>query len=170
MIIILTAAEAGRCHCYTFHGWSEPQPGQPGLLLASLSRQHNNTFPDKLQFQCGMPFNKCHVYSSQLVSQNWCNKTIFSGDTVSALFRCLSEGPRNERQHCLGTFLGTAMGHFVAQIEQQSAQSALSLVVIDCEILENEQKWPKATQCLVKQAAVVPARQIQDKIVLRPLS
>ena len=61
-------------------------------------------------------------------------------DTVSAIFRCLSSGARNDPEHCLGTFLGTAMGHFVAQIEQQSAQSVLSLVVINCEILENEQK------------------------------
>ena len=69
------------------------------------------------------------------------NYFFWGHSAVSALFRCLSaEGPSNERQHCLGTFLGTAMGHFVAQIEQQSAQSALSLVVIDCEILENEQK------------------------------
>ena len=128
---------------------------------ASLSRPHwleTRLFQSSSNFNAECPLTSalclCIHHSS---CQNWCNKTIFSGDTVSAFFRCLSEGPRNDLQHCLGTFLGTAMGHFVAQIEQQSAQSALSLVVINCEILENEQKWPKATQCLVKQAAVVPA-------------
>ena len=72
MIIILTAAEGGVTATHFMAdqsrslGSSAPAVQSP----ASLSRQHNNTFPDKLQFQCGMPFNKCHVYSSQLVSKS----------------------------------------------------------------------------------------------------